>query len=95
MKLFYVKAIQYRDPRISSTAFVVAADMEDATRYFWLDKRRIYSDKEIVEHAEELAVEVTEVQQEISVPGVVLFNHDSSQCIMFREEWLTADNHNG
>ena len=90
MKLYYVKGTQRSDPRITSTAFVVASDMEDAARHFWLDKRRICSDRQIAEHAKELAVEVVSTSQDISVPGVVLFDHSRSQIIMFQEEWLTT-----
>ena len=90
MKLYYVKGTQRSDPRITSTAFVVASDTEDAARHFWLDKRRLYSDKEIAQHATELSVEVLGTFQDISVPGVVLFNHACARIIMFQEEWLTA-----
>ena len=90
MKLYYVKGTQRSDPRITCTAFVAASDTEDAVRHFWLDTRRIYSDKEIAQHAKELSVEVVGTFQDISVPGIVLWDHSQSRIIMFREEWLTA-----
>ena len=84
MKLYYVKATQYSDPRITSTAFVVASGVKDAARQFWLDKRRMYSDKRIADQAKELVVEVISTYQDISVPGVIVFNHSNSQFITFQ-----------